>query len=223
MTQVGCLRACSGVMEANWSSGRLAEGAAGGGEPDGFHFGVRADAQALVDGVVFAVDGQDGHVALAGGGGEDFAGGDHALLVGEADGLAGEDGGVRGFETGDADDGGDDEVGFGRAWRRRRCRRSHGRSSTPGMPASRRRRGKLGGKFFGGEGDDLRAPANGLREGLVDVAAGGEGGDGIALGELLDDGEGALADGAGGTEDGESFQSGLEPARWPEKVDIPSE
>ena len=72
-----------------------------------------ADAQALVDGVVLAVDGQDGYVAVAGGGGEDFARGDHALLVGEADGFAGEDGGVGGFEAGDADDGGDDEVGIG--------------------------------------------------------------------------------------------------------------
>jgi hypothetical protein len=43
---------------------------------------------------------------------------------------------------------------------------------------------------------------------LIDVAAGGERGDSVALRKLLDDGEGALPDGAGGTEDGESFQKG---------------
>src|SRR5579863_4323252 len=51
----------------------LAERAARGGEPDGLDFIVSADAQALVDGVVLAVDGQDRHVEAAGGGGEDFA------------------------------------------------------------------------------------------------------------------------------------------------------
>ena len=67
ITQVGCLRACSGVMLANSVERQLAEGPAGGRQPDGLDLGVRADAQALVDGVVLAVDGQDGDVALAGG------------------------------------------------------------------------------------------------------------------------------------------------------------
>ena len=44
-------------------------------------------------------------------GGDEVAGGDHAFLVGEADGLAGLDGLVGGFESGDADDGADHEVG----------------------------------------------------------------------------------------------------------------
>ena len=72
-----------------------------------------AAAQALVDGVVLGVDGEQGDVVLAGGGEDEVAGGDEALLVGEADGLAGADGGVGGFEAGDADDGGDDEVDLG--------------------------------------------------------------------------------------------------------------
>ena len=66
--------------------------------------------------------------------------------------------------------------------------------------------GKLRGEFFGGQRDDLGPPADGLREGFVDVAAGGERGDLIAVRKLLDDGEGALADGAGGTENGETLQ-----------------
>src|SRR5215472_13890124 len=93
--------------------GRVAEGAAGCGEPDELDFVVPADAHALMHGVVLAVDWDDWNVAIAGGGSEDFAGSDHALLVGEADWLVGEDGRVRGFKAGDSDYGGDDEVGFG--------------------------------------------------------------------------------------------------------------
>ena len=37
---------------------------------------------------MFAVDGQHGHIAVAGCGGENLAGGNHALLVGQAHGLA---------------------------------------------------------------------------------------------------------------------------------------
>ena len=44
--------------------------------------------------------------------GEDFAGGDHALLVGQAYGLSSQDGGMGGFKACDADDGGDHEIGI---------------------------------------------------------------------------------------------------------------
>ena len=40
---------------------------------------------------------------------------------------------------------------------------------------------------------------------MVYVASGSERGDRVAVRELLDDGEGAGADGAGGTENGEIF------------------
>ncbi len=113
MTQVGCLRACAGVMWSKSASGRVAERAPGGGEPDLLDLGGGAAAHGLVDGVVLGVDGEEGDVAVAGGGDDEVAGGDEALLVGEADGLAGLDGGVGGFEAGDADDGGDDEVDVG--------------------------------------------------------------------------------------------------------------
>ena len=58
-----------------------------------------------------------------------------------------------------------------------------------------------GGQFLGREGDDSGTPADALLEGDVDVAAGCEGDDLIAVGEGLADGEGAVADGAGGAED----------------------
>ena len=161
---------------------------------------------ALVDGVVLAVDGQDGHVALARGGGEDLAGRNHAFLVGEAHWLAGENRGMRGFKACDANDRGDNEIRLGQ-----------GRASDGSLGAvhdfdSRdaglgQARAQFGGQFFSGHRDDLRSPAHRLCKGFVDVAPGGQRRDRIAVGKLLNYGEGALSDGAGGTEDGESFQS----------------
>ena len=109
----GVLEGLGGGDVVEVGEGRVAKGAAGGGEPD-----LRTSAgvpprMALVDGVVFGVDGEEGDVVLARGGDDELAGGYEALLVGEADGLAGADGGVGGFESGDADDGGDYEVDFG--------------------------------------------------------------------------------------------------------------
>jgi hypothetical protein len=78
-------------------------------------------------------------------------------------------------------------------------------TSMPVTPACFELGGELGGQLFRGQRDELWPPANGLREGFVDVAPGGQRGDRVALGKLLDDGEGALADGAGGTENGEFF------------------
>ena len=51
-------------------------------------------------------------------------------------------------------------------------------------------------------------PAEALVKGGVDVAASGEGDDLIAVGEGLADGEGRVADGAGGAEDCEFFHEG---------------
>ena len=107
------MSACCGRDVVEVGERRVAEGATGGGEPDLLDLGGGASAHGLVDGVVLGVDGEQGYVVLLRGGDDEFAGGDEALLVGEADGLAGADGGVGGFESGDADDGGDDEVDFG--------------------------------------------------------------------------------------------------------------
>ena len=59
------------------------------------------------------------------------------------------------------------------------------------MPAALRRVLRVAGELFGGDGDDFGMPAEALGEGGVDVAAGGEGDDLIAVGEGLADGEGA--------------------------------
>src|ERR1019366_10437831 len=148
-----------------------------------------AAAHALVDSVVLRVDGQQRDVVLASRFEDEVAGGDEALLVGQADGLAGADGGVGGLEPGDADDGGDHEVGL-----RMSCN-SDGACSTPadfdpGETGFAEAGGGLGGEFFGGERDDFGLPAEALGGGFVEIAAGGEGDDLVAVGEGFADGEG---------------------------------
>jgi hypothetical protein len=132
MTQVGCLRACSGV-----------------------------------------VDGQDGDVAFTGCAGEDFTGGDHAFLVCQADGLAGQDRGVRCFQPSDADDGRDHKIGF-----RQRGAGNGARGSVDNLDAGDAGLFELGGKpgsqLFRGQRDELWPPAKGLLKGFVDVASGGQ-------------------------------------------------
>ena len=59
-------------------------------------------AQALVYGIVLAVDGQNRHISLASRAGQDLARRHHALLVGQPHGLALEDGSVRRLEAGHA-------------------------------------------------------------------------------------------------------------------------
>ena len=98
----------------------------------------------------------------------------------------------------------DDEIGLGQ---RGACDGSRGSADDldagdAGLPELR---GKLRGQLFGGHRDEPRPPAKGLRGGFVEVAPGGERDNRVALRELLDDGKGALADGAGGTENGEFF------------------
>jgi len=191
----GLLRGDTGEL----IDGGFAEGTAGCGEPDGFNFRVCTYTQTLMDGVVFAVDGEDGDVALLGGSGEDFASGDHAFLVGESDGLAGEDGGVGGFESGDADDGGDNKISF---WQ---CRAGDSAGGAvddlnSGDASLGEAMGERGGQLFSGHRNQAWTPARSLVKGSVDILAGGQSGNGITVGKLLDDRKGRLSDGTCRTE-----------------------
>ena len=79
-------------------------------------------------------------------------------------------------------------------------------TSIPVTPACFEPRSQLPGQLFRRQRDDLRPPAHGLRKRFVDIAPSRQRRHLVALGKLLNNGEGALADGAGGTENGESFQ-----------------
>ena len=149
---------------------------------------------------MLGVDGEQRYVVLFGGGDDELACSYEALLVGEADGLAGLDGGVGGFEACYANDGGDYEVDLGQSGAEDGSGGSVnylGVGDAFGFEAS----GEGGGQLFGSEGDDFGPPAEALGKGYFEILACGEGDDLVAVGEGLADGEGAVADGAGGAED----------------------
>ena len=157
-------------------------------------------AHALVDGVVLGVDGEERYIVLFCRGDNEFAGGDEALLVGEADGFARADCRVGGFEAGYADDRGDDKIYFGKCGDMDAAVGSVDYFNA-GDACLFEAGCEGGGELFGCERDDFGAPAETLLEGHVDVAAGGERDYLVAVGEGLADGKGAVADGAGRAED----------------------
>jgi hypothetical protein len=149
-----------------------------------------------VDGVVLGVDGKQGYVVLLCCCDDELAGGYEALFVGEANGFAGTDRGVCGFEAGYAYDGRDDEVYLGKS----RCVDAAGGavdyfdiedvlSFETGF--------QIGCEFFCRERNDLWTPTEALGKGYVDVAACCEGDDLVAFGEGIADRECAVADGSG--------------------------
>jgi hypothetical protein len=97
----------------HFGGGEVTEGSTGGGEDQAGDFVAASRAEALVGAVVFAVDGEEFGSGGAGGGHDEFAAGHQDLFIGESDGLAEADGFVGGGESGDADDGGEDEA-YGR-------------------------------------------------------------------------------------------------------------
>ena len=108
--QVGWFKACSTVMEENCDFGVYRNG-----PPDAvsqirsnlFHASAT---QALMDRIVFAVDGQQGLALTASLGGDQFSGGNQAFFVGQANRFASAYGFVGGFESGHADDRADYEI-----------------------------------------------------------------------------------------------------------------
>src|ERR1039458_9039292 len=176
----------------------MEERAAGGGEPDALDFVHAASTEALVDGVVLAVDGQQWFALAAGLGRDQLSGNDQAFFVGEADRLAGFDGFIGGFEAGDSDDGTDYEIDFGMG---RDADRALGAMDDLNL-------GQAGSLETGVEGlrgglvghrNDARLPVERLLINSVGVVAGGEGRDLEAIGIAFDDAESAAADGAGRT------------------------
>ena len=126
-----------------------------------------------MDRVVLGVDGEEVYVVLAGGGEDEVAGGYETFFVGEADGFAGEDGGVSGFEAGYSDDGRDYEVDGGEGGYAD-CAGCAVDYFYAGDAGGGEAGGELVGEGFGGDGDDLWAPAAALLEDDVEVGAGGE-------------------------------------------------
>ena len=92
-------------------------------QPDAPYFIPSAAAHALVNGVVFGVNGQQRNIPQPRFAGKDLARGDHRFLVREANRLSRLDRGISRFQSGHADDGRDDEIHFGERRNRDRPRR----------------------------------------------------------------------------------------------------
>ena len=162
--------------------------------------------EALEDGVVLAVDGEELRAA-GGGGGEDVAAGeDEDFLGGEGEVFAGGEGGEGRLEAGGADDGDEDDVGGGELG-------EFDEAGEAGDEAGAGRKG--GGRGAGGgvggvvvETDVADAMGAGDGGEFLPIAAGGDGDELEFVGVRGDDAQGVFTDGAGGAEEDDAFARG---------------
>lgn len=182
----------------------MQERASGGGKPDAGDFVHPAPAKTLVDGIMFAVDREQGPALAARFGGDKLTRYHQTFLVGEAHGFARADCFVGGLESGDPDDGADDEIDLGVG----------GDTDGAGRAVEDFGVSEPGGAELGAEdvgigfvrdGDDLGLPAQGLLVHGFKVVAGAEGRDLEAVGVGFDNVECAAANRAGGTQNGEAL------------------
>jgi len=167
-----------------------------GGEPGGVSPGGAL--QALEDGGVLGVRGQQARAALGELRQHHWTSGDQGLLVGQGQVLAGADRRQGGQQAGAAHDPGDHQVGAG-----------PGRGGAEPVRAAHQLR-QLGGALTGGEGLEpllqgrefgfirqghhLRGVLLDLADQQIEVVPGRQGDDAEAIGELLDDLEGLRTD-----------------------------
>jgi len=175
-----------------------AEGAAGGGEVHFFDGVLPGAEEALEDGGVFGVDGQDDAAVFARGLRDDGAGGDEGFFVGEGDDFAGLEGGEGGPEAAEADHRADDDVDAVHS-----DEVAEAVDACPDFDAVGLE-GFVDGFVAGFVADDDvgRVKLDGLPDQQVGAAAGGEEDDLEQVAVLPDDVQRLGADGSGGSEDG---------------------
>src|SRR5437016_2051290 len=83
------------------------------GEPDAADFIHPTTAQALMDGIMLAIDRKKPLALPAGFGGDELSGGYEAFLIGKTHGFSRFDGFVSGLEPGNTNDRANHEIGFG--------------------------------------------------------------------------------------------------------------
>src|SRR6185437_4763355 len=176
--------------------GSVKERAARGRKPYAADFVHLASPQALVHGVVLAINGEKRLALAAGLRGDEFTSRNQALFVGEANGLTGFNRLVGSFEPGDTHNRANDEIGFRMCGYADRAGRSVGDFDVADSVFVEPR-AKVVGVRLGGNGDHARTPALCLLKGQIEVAASGQSGDLKTVGKRLNHTEGAAADGAG--------------------------
>ena len=183
--------------------GPCAEGPAASGEDETADVGWGSAVEALEDGVVFAVDGEDADPAGACGCHDEAAGHDEDFLGGDGEVAAAVDGGEGGFEACGADDGDEDEVGCGGA-------DEVGEPVFAGEDGGGGRDHAFEGVGGGGVGEAEVAAGEfgGLLGEEVGAGGGGHADDFHAVREVAGDLEGAGADAACGAEDEDPLTGG---------------
>jgi hypothetical protein len=184
------------VTLGSWSAGSCAEGTAAGGEQDALHVAVAMAFEALEDGVVLAVHGQDVHALALRGLGDGFASHDEDFFAGDGEMHAAFNRRECWSESGGADDGDEDHVGVGFVDEIDEALR-------PGVQNNIRwqQRPRFGRRGGIGESDLLHAGFTDLLHERFDAAVRGQADDLHALRDVARDFEGAGADGAGGAEE----------------------
>ena len=134
--QVGCFSASAGVTVGEAGPAAAAKRPAGRGQDEPADLGRPTAVQALMDGVVLAVDRQDRHAAGAARRiHHQAAGHDQHFLVGERDGLAGLDGGEHGLERRRARRGAEHDIHVGMRGHRHQALGAARRRSAAAPPA----------------------------------------------------------------------------------------
>ena len=154
---------------------RFTERATGGGEDEATNFGVRTSAQALVNGVMFGIDGEELPSRFRRCGHHQFAGSNQDFFVGKSNGPAKFDRFVSGLKADHTDGRGDDDVRIGM--------RADSKHSSATVMDRRKRLVILGaeetGQFVGewGSGDrnDFGMVTEDLRDEFVEIIACSEG------------------------------------------------
>ena len=185
-----------------------AEGAARGGEQDPADPGLprnprSIDRQALVDGVVFAVDGQQQRAGIAHRLHQKVPRHDQGFLVRQQHPLAGAGRCQRGGQAGGANDGGHDRIHIGVGGHLAQA----GLAAQHGSPQLRRQACSQGlGRVRAQHDREARPVLQALAMEGVDGGVGGEGIHPIAIRVARDHIQGILADGPGGTQNADSLQ-----------------
>lgn len=180
-----------------------AEGAAAGGEEEAADGVAMVAFEALEDGVVLAVDGEDADAFGFGGSGDGFAGHDEDFFAGDGEVHAAFDGGEGGGEAGGADDGDEDEVGIDGV-----DEIDEALGAGVDFDGGGESGAGLGGGVVVEEREVFDAGFSDLGECGIDRGVGGEADDFHAVGQGAGYLEGGGADGAGGAEEEDAFFGG---------------
>ena len=186
--------------------GPPSEGTARGGEDEALQLVRPSSMQALMDGVVLAVDREDGHAPSFGRLHDETAGHHEHFLVRERNGFPGLDSGQHGIEGGGSRRSTQDEIHLWIGGYRDESLPAHAHDINAGVVRGAQGPPRGGERTCRGQGDRARPEALNLSDEEADVFASSQPDDLQPAGMRLHHRQRAAADRTGGPEDGDAFQ-----------------